>query len=489
MSIDFQTIPQNWRIPGTYVEIRPGQNSNGAMVVPPKILLVGQKLAAGTAPANVAKRVYSADEVGSLAGRGSMLHHMAIKSFKNAPFVPTYILPLADGAGTKSTRSFGIVGTATQAGALYAYVGDTLYQLNVAVGATGAQLATALAALIQADTDRYADAAVDGATTTQVNVTARHAGIDAGVIPVAINRHSTQSTPNGITVTIGNASAGTVNPSLSTAVASLGDEWYPSVVAPYTDSTGLDVIKTEMLDRWGATRAIDGQVFTYFTGTVSDGITFATARNDYTLAPIDTSDCLTPPWAVVAAASALDAAEPDPARPRQTLILAGVLAKSRAGRRTKADRNNLINGGVGTLKVNEDGSVAVEYLTTSYRTNTYGAPDLNYFDVENLRTVSCMRYSSVQRFDTKYPRSKLGPDGSIGENVVTPLDALAEYSDLYDAWMAAGWAKGGEAKARFLKAAAAVISTTDPNRLDSIITPQLMNGLRVNAISLQFQRA
>ena len=483
--IPFNTIPAGWKVPGVYGEILPGQNSNAAMVVPPKILLVGQKLTAGSATAEVIRRVYSADEVGALCGRGSMLHQMAKKSFANAPYVPTYLLPLADAAGTKATRTITITGTATQAGALFAYVGDTLYQVNVAIGATGAQIATALAAAITNDVDRYTDAA---AATTVVTLTARHAGVDAGVVPATYNRFSTQVLPTGLTVAVSALAAGTVNPSLANGIAAMADEWFPTIVAPYTDSTNLDLLKAEMVDRWGALRSIEGNAFTYQLDTVTNELTFATSRNDYALSPIDCNDRQTPPFATICCDAALDAAEPDPAKPRHTLICAGTLAKGRAGRRTAAERNNLINGGISTSVVNDDGSVAIEYLTTSYRTNTYGAPDSNYFDIENLRTVASIRYSARTRWKAKYRRAKLGPDGSTGDNVVTPSVVKGEFSAMYDDWMAAGWVKGGAAKTRFLAAMLAQINSVDPNRMDALITPELMNQQRILAISIQFKR-
>lgn len=488
--IQYNTIPNPTYVPGFYAEFAENTSQNTIATVPPKILLVGQMFGSGTAASGVATRVYSADQVGQLCGRGSMLHQMAVKSFLAAPFVPTYILPLIDlVGGTKSTQNISITGNATAAGELDVYVGDRRYPIQVASGASGATVATAVAAAIEADTDRWADAAVDGGVTTQVDITARHKGIDAGVIPVAHSRYDNESVPAGLTVTISALTAGTGNPDFSAAIAALGDDWYPTFTVPYTDNTNLNALKTELLSRWGGVRMIEGAAFTAETDTVTNEIAFATGRNDFLLDVVDANDCLTPRVAVAASVAGIYSSRVNPARAIQRITLPGVLSKARVGRRKWSDRNNLLAGGVSTLVANDDGTVTIERLTTTYRTNpTYQTPDNSYFDQESIATLSNIRYSARIRFVQKYPDWMLGQNGSQGDTTFTPSTAIGEYVSLYKGWMANAWVEGGAAEQQFYNDLVAQINSADPDRMDTILAPNLMNQCRVVAAQIQFIR-
>lgn len=489
MTIAFNQIPVNFRVPGQYVEFDNSQANGSDGTVPQKILLIGQMLAAGTGTPNVATLVSSADEVALLAGRGSMLHLMAKKLFLANGFTPTYILAQADAGGsTKSTRTVTFSGTATAGGELALYIGDARYAVPVATATTAAQLATLVAAAITADAERYVDAAVDGGVPARVNLTARHGGIDAGRIECTHSRYDGERLPTGISAVIAALVEGAGNPTLTAAIAGLGENWYPTIVMPYTDAASLTALEAELADRFGPVRQIEGYAH---VGRSADQATLqalAAGRNSPHESIIDCLDLLTPAWAVAASVAAVDAGEPDPARPRQTLTLPGVVAKIETGRRTKQVRNQLLNAGVSTVLVDAGGLVHIERLTTTYRLNSYGLPDDSYFDTESLHLLSNLRFTLRSRFAAKYPRHKLGKDGSEGPNVMTPGTARAELISLYRDWMSRGWVEGGTAFEQFKSDLRVEIDADDPNRLNAIVPPDLINQLRVVAAQIQFRR-
>jgi phage tail sheath gpL-like len=492
MSITFNTpaLQGPIYVPGVYLEIAENTSQDTIATIPPKILLFGQMFGGSAAAAGIAMRVYSADQVGQLCGRGSMLHQMAVKSFLAAPFVPTFILPELDNAGgTKSSRTLSITGTATAAGTLPVHIGDRRYPIAVPVGATGASLATALAAAIQADTDRWMDAAVNGDTTTEVDLTARHKGIDAGAIPFAICRYDNEFIPAGLTVTPSALTAGATNPDFSAAITALGDAWYPQIACPYTDNTNLLALKTELMSRFDGVRMIPGSAFTGLTDTVANEIAFATGRNDYTLDGIDCNDCLTPPIAVAASVAAIYANRPNPGRAVQRVTMPGVLSVARTNRRKWSDRQDLLAGGVSTLTGNDDGSVMIERLTTTYRTNpTYGTADNHFLDQETVAIETNIRFSTWIRFTQKYPDWWMGQNGSEGDDVMTPSVAIGEYVSLYKGWKANSWVEGGDAETQFYATMQAIIDSDDPDRMNTTASPNTMNFCRVIAGQIQFIR-
>lgn len=485
--VQFNNIPVNFLVPGVYAEFNAARANSSALTIPPSVLHVGQKLAAGSAAAGVPVRVTSADQVGALAGRGSMLHQMARKHFAASLPLPLTILPLSDKAGaTKAAQTVTITGAATQAGTLALHVGDTRYAVPVAAGATATAAATAVVAAITADADRYADA---GNAAGVITLTARHGGIEAGKVDALLNRYADDATPTGLTVVIGARAEGTVNPDLPPAIAALGTTWHTAIVAPYTDSTSLGLVKAELLDRFGPIRQIDAYAYVGWSDSVANLVAAAAANNAPWQSLVDTADLLTPGYVVAAAVAAQDAAEPDPGRPRQTLALPGVLARPVSSRRTVSEQQQLIAGGVSTLQVDDDGTVRIQRLTTTYRTNSFGVTDNSYFDTESMHLLATLRYSARVRFASKYPRHKLGRDGSVGPNVMTPAVARAEWIALYvDVWLAQGWVEGGTALEQFKADLRVEIDAGDPNRLNSLVPPDLINQLRVQAAQFAFLR-
>ncbi len=485
MTIAFNQFPVNFRVPGQFVEFDSTLAVQGLTRLPQAILLMGQVLTGGTNGQRPA-RVYSAAEVEGITGRGSMLAQMAARAFAVTSAVPIYILRLADGVGaTRSTRTVTLTGAATRTGTVNLYVGDRGYAVSVAVGGTPATVAGALATVINADQYRMVDAASAAGVLT---LTARQAGVDAGRYEMIFNRYQGETLPAGLTVVIASLTEGTVNPDVASALTGLVETWYPTVVCPYTDAASLDALETELASRFGPLRQIEGHAYTARYGTVATVSTFGSTRNSPHLSIVDCGSVLTPPYAVAAAVAAQDAAEPDPARPRQTLSLPGVMARDEGGRRTLAERNALIEVGISTLNVDAGGVARIERLTTTYRLNAFGLSDDAYYDVETLRTLATLRYTLRARFAQKYPRHKLGQNGSEGPNVMTPATAAAEIVALYREWLGEGWVEGGNAFEQFKRDLRVEIDNSDPNRLNALIPPDVINQLRVFAAQIQFRR-
>ncbi|HEX9844044.1 MAG TPA: phage tail protein, partial [bacterium] len=99
MTISFDQIPAAIRTPGTYIEI----NNSGAVGGLPgqaqRILVLGQRLTAGSVAAGVPKLVTSVQDAEAFWGRGSLLHGMfaALKAANR--FTESWGVALDDDAG------------------------------------------------------------------------------------------------------------------------------------------------------------------------------------------------------------------------------------------------------------------------------------------------------------------------------------------------------------------------------------------------------
>lgn len=199
--------------------------------------------------------------------------------------------------------------------------------------------------------------------------------------------------------------------------------------------------------------------------------------------------CPAPAWEVAAVITGVAAyyLHIDPARPLQTLPLTGVLPPAEEARFTMEERNLLLHDGISTLTVDDGGAVLIERLITTYETNAYGIDDISYLDVNTLKTLAYLRYSVRARISMRFPRHKLASDGTgvgAGQAVVTPKVIRAELIALFRDWETAGLVENID---QFKEDLIVERDTNDPNRLNALIPPDLINQFRVFAGQVQFR--
>lgn len=485
MSISFTQFPLNFNVPGIYAEYSNAGNAGAAAALPQKILVLGQMLDAGTATPEVPVLAVSDDQAGQLAGRGSMLHHLVRTALQASAGIPVWMMPLEDdGAGTASTRTITVATAPSAAGTIALYVGGRRYQVGVASDDEEADVATAIAAAINADDLRHVDAEAELA---EVTLTARNAGVDAGNISCIVNRYSDERLPASLTLTISALTPGTGNPALTSAITALSNIWYPSITQPYTDATNVAAVVAELERRNGPIPQIEAVAFTAVSDTVQNLLTAAASHNSPFVCLGDAGDYLSPPWLWGASACGVQAslAQTDPALPEQTTVMPGLVAKAESERRSITDRQTLLAGGVATSIVDGGGLVRAERFATTYRTNAFGVPDRSRFDICHTRLWAQTRFGLRSRFSTKYAQYKLGKNGSTGPRVMTPALAASELIAFYKGYVDLGWYEGGEAFEQFKRELRTEIDATDPNRLNALFPPDFMNQLRVTAALVQ----
>jgi len=482
----FSQIPIDIRTPGQYVEIDNSRALRGLPLQRHKILVLGQRLSTGTVAQNVVTPIISIDEAIQFFGKGSMLAEMLKALRKANSFTETYAIGVDDNdAGVAATGSIQIGGPATAAGTLNVYIAGVLVQVGVTAGQAGDVIAAALASAINANGDLPVTAAVDGVDATKIVLTARHKGELGNAIDVRVNYYPGDRTPAGVTLTITPMANGAGDPSLAATIAAMGDEQYHTIIFPWTSAATLASIEDELARRFSAMVAKEGHAFAAARGSVATLQTLGDSRNSPHVTIVDAGNEPTPPWIKAAVVGAVDAFEPDPARPRQTLALPGVLPPAHEKRRTREERDTLLHHGISTCTVDEGGIVRIERLITTYKTNAFGAPDPSYLDVETLRTVAYLRFSVRTRIALRFPRMKLaGDDHPGGLTVARPKDLRHELIALFREWEAAGLAENIE---QFMQDLRVERDPNDPNRVNAVIPPDIVNQFRVFAGLLQFR--
>ena len=176
----------------------------------------------------------------------------------------------------------------------------------------------------------------------------------------------------------------------------------------------------------------------------------------------------------------------DPARPFQTLVLTGISAPRVGDRFSRTERENLLASGVATF-CDTTSNTQIERAVTTYIQNAYGATDNSYQDAETLHTLGYIIRFLRTRITSKYGRHKLADDGTTfgeGQAIVTPSiiksELIAAYSDL----MEAGLVENMDAFKSYIIVER---NATDPNRLDVLFPPDLVNQLRIFAMLVQFR--
>lgn len=491
MTVSFNNIPQNVRVPLFYAEVDNSQAGYFSQQL--RTLIIGQMLASGSADPDIPVLVSSPDQAKTLFGVGSMLAKMHEIARLNNPVGEIWCIALSDpGAGVESEGTITFTGPAEAGGTLNLYVAGTRVQVGVAAEDTATNIAAAVAAAINANTTLPVTAA---AALGVVTVTARHAGLLGNDIKLQLNYRGLaggESTPAGVGATIVQLAGGTGTPTLTAAMSAMGDEEYDFIIHPYNDSTSMDAFKTLMNDisgRWAYNKQIYGHVYTAQRGSFSALQAAGVLRNDQHMTNAGfESGVPNPSWEYAAAYGSRNAVfiAADPARPTQTGELLGIIPAKQNERFLLTERETLLNSGIAT-SYTSGGVVRIERAITTYQKNTFDQADPSYLDSETLHQLANIIRRLRFRITQKYPRHKLANDGTrfgAGQAIVTPKvirgEIMAEYAQLE--------LLGQVENSKLFGENLIVERNVDnPNRIDVLLPPDLVNQLRVFATLAQFR--
>ena len=491
MTVSFQQVPPTKRLPGTAIEFDSSRAQSGLPGMPQRALSIGQR-SGGLAPSLEPQLTTDPEQSAVNFGRGSMLHQQAVAFFEANDHTEYWQSAVDDAeAGTKSVKSvmFGksVPDDDYGAGTVNLYVGGTRVRAGVSAESTAAEIVAALVAAAQANPMVPAVLSV-APEAGKLLVTAKNKGEAAGNIDVRLNYDASERSPLNLTAIIEEDTAGSGNPEIGDALAAADGAWWTQVQLPYLDGTNYQAMHDWLSERYGAQSMRDGIAFGVRPGTVAELVTAGEAVNS--------PHIVTPPheksprvaWVLSAALMGIAAVQAalDPARQLRSLEINGWMVPAVGDRFSARERELLLRSGISALDY-DTGVTRVARLITNYQLSPAGAEDEAYLDLTTLTVLAYLRWSESERILKRFPRHKLANDGTRfgpGQAVVTPQTIRGELVSLYREWEFNGLVESADFFAERLIVERA---EGDPNRINSLQTPDIINNFRIFAAVIQFR--
>lgn len=439
-------MPINWLVPGVAHQFDPSRAIRGLIGMPRSILLIGQGLAAGNAAPNTVVEPTSEPEAIDLFGEGSMLLAMYRAMSRNVSrAMPIYAVMLEDDAGGNAAAGTITVSAApTGNGTLRLYINGTRLSIAVVGTQTAAQVATNIAAAIEADNSLPVNAVVDGGTAEQVNLTCKWKGETGNDIDLRINYFSGEYLPKDMGITFGAMSGGTGNPDITDALAAIDGVRHTQWVVPYTDSANMLNLEAELDARWAGDQGmLDAQVSTAVRGTTGQLGTWAENRNSQNVFTMNATKTPSSPWEQAArvAARVESQCAIDPAVPFIGKELVGNMPAIDIDLLNPSQRNLLLEDGISTW-LEENGRMFIERMVTNYTETPLGAPDKSYRNVNWVKTLSYWRWFVVNEFTKRIQEGfKLAEyivEPIPGQKIMTAAFGTEEMLRMYQLFIDAG---------------------------------------------------
>lgn len=506
MPISFNSIPSNWKQPLFWIEVDPSMA--GYPVQRQPALLIGTMNTTGSvAVADTPIPVPSLAEARRQFGYGSMLDAMCESFFRNNSSQELWAIPIAEAAGAEATLTITVATPPTQAGTLAFYVAGRRVQIGIAADDTVGEVATGIAEAINADLSMPVVATQAMTDDDEVLLTCKWKGVEGNDIDVRVNYGgalAAELMPVGLTITIpsnGKLTGGTGTVDLTDAITNMGDEVYDFTATGFTDSTNLLALFNEYgfsdTGRWGWLRQLYGTVFGSYRGagpsrdqSYASALAYGPVNNYPTISLMAIeAGAPTPTWVWAAAYCARGARALliDPARPLQTLAMSGCLPAWKHQRFTASMRSNLAGVGLATQAPNGDDVPAIMRESSTYQRNLYSQPDDAYELITTMHTLAKLFRNQKHAVTSKWPRHKLADNGTrygAGQAIVTPNIIRAELIAQYRIDEFNGLVENAEA---FKKNLIVERDANNPNRVNTLYPPDLINGLRMFAVLAQFR--
>jgi len=495
--IVFNNIPATIRTPGVYTEIDNSRALKGLVANPHKVLIIGEKKSDGTASVETIKQITSKNLADGYFGVGSILSRMCAVFKDNNPNTELHAIALSKTGGTKAEGMIkfdsGLSATANTTYYLLINGKKVTTTLNSAWSIV--DVCSAIAANVNADSTLpiHASVSASAAGSQHICMVATQSGTLGNYIDIRGNYYTGESNPagwsiNGISYTA--LTGGVTDPSLNDAWAIIDNEQYHYIIQPYWDATNLTSIEGELADRFKPLEDMQGHGFCGYRGTQASCSTLGNTRNSPHNTIIGAYGSPTSPieWAAALGAVAAWNLNNDPARPLHTLTLKGVLPPIVDARFTRSERDILLYDGISTFIVDSGGNVQLERVITTYQKNSFNTADPSYLDIQTLATLGEIRYQYKTRMLNRFiqPRFKLASDTfpvQPGSYVVTPKVVKQEIISLFYLLQDRGLIENIQ---DFVDNLVVERNSTDVNRIDVLLPPDLINQFVVMASLMQF---
>lgn len=495
--LDFDEIPYDWLEPGTYLEVKPNYRNTGLLPYPVRNLIAGQKLATGTLAPGQIVEIVRPEQAIALFGQGSIGAEQVVAFRKVNKTQPLFVTALADAGGAvKATGTLTFVGAVSAAVVLRFKIAGQQVRFTAAAADEVADMATKLAAAINAETSLTVTAT---AALGVVTVTARHGGEVGNDIDLRVDL-AAQPLPAGLTVTVAAMSGGTGNPVFQDVLDVVENDWYTAIQHPWSDATNMAAFSDDLARRYQAMSKLDAHGFVGKRGTFGQLGTFGELTNSPFLTCVGLNRSPTSSWVLSAAAMGLASFHltNDPARQLRSLAVVGVDSPDPVDQFTETEQDLLLRKGISTFDHLPDGTVTVSRMVTTYKVSNLGIADRAWLDIMVPATMSRIRYDWAAYVSLLYPRAKLVDDeegaafvGRTDESDEDPGNSVVTPRRMHGSWAARCRLYGDRAwiedVTRTVKESVFARSADDKNRLESRQQVRIVGNLMTLAGSLEFQ--
>lgn len=499
MSLSFNNVPTTQRTPGVYNEVDSSRALQGLAQNPHKALIIGQMLSTGSKTTNTLYAITSEIIADDYFGSGSILHRMCKKFKENNENTELYAIALDSAGGVQASATIQFSIALSHAAGVVSTTDETLYlmingeeiQQTLTNAWSVADINSALVDAIAANSALPVTGSTNAASA--LNIIAKNSGTFGNYINIRFNYYTGQSAPTCFqdSATLTAMAGGSSDPDIDAAWAVIDNEQFQYIIHGYIDDTNLTALETEMADRFKPLVAKAGIAFGGVRAVLASCTAIGNSRNSPHCVMVGANDSPNAPeeWAAAWGAVAAYNLNNDPARPLHFLPINGILAPPTENRFTRAERNVLLYDGIATWLCDTTGKVMIERSITTYQTNALGTPDPTYLDVQTLATLEEIRYQYRTRMELRFliPRFKLADDtfpiqgGQI--YVATPKTIKSEIIALFTLLRDNGLIENLD---EFITNLIVERNTTDKNRVDVLLPPDLINQFRILASLVQF---
>jgi len=461
--ISFDAIPSSIRKPGKYFEFNTKLAVRTLPANAQKMLIIAQRMAAGSVAALVPTNVFSDAEAAGYFGNGSNAHQMCRAAIKANPYLQLTVCALDDNAaGTAATGTLTITGPATGPGVLRLFIGSRRIEIAVATGAVHGDIAAAL----NTELGKYADLPVTAAVALGVvTLTAKHKGTIGNLVDL-----TTEVTAAGVASAVVAMAAGATDPDTATAYAKVFAEKFDIIAIPYVDATAIGALKTHMDSVSGPLEQRPGVGVYCLDSALATATTLAPTINGGRITNGFLRGTKSPSYEMAAAYAAVIAFEEDPARPLNTLALPGIAAPDITQRLSRTEQESCLANGVTPFEVGPGEVVQIVRAITTYVKDANNIDDISLLDLTTIRILDYVRKACRERIALRFPREKLS--SKTAPKVRSELiDVLKKLEDLEIV----------EEVSANLPGLIVERDLQDPNRLNAKIPADVVNGLHVFA--------
>lgn len=500
-TITFNNVPlemRTVRTPGVYSEVDNSRALGDNVENPHKVLIIGQKTASGTSDLDTLKKITTENIADGYFGARSILGRMC-KKFKQAnPYTECYAIALSEATAAVASGAISFSVALSHHAGIVSVDNETVNlmingtQLPVTLTALWSVTDVNSAVVAKINASPYLPLTASTNAASAILLTAACAGSLGNEIKTQFNFYEGQNYPTcfGDSALVTAMADGANNPDIADAWAVIDNEQFHHIISAYSDEDNFDALHTELETRFGPLIDQQGHGYIALNATNAALITYGDDKNSAFISVLgyDDGPQTAEEWAAVLGAECSLYLNLDPARPLQTLELPGIIAPKTADLFSRDERDLLLRDGISTWIQGTSGAVVIERIITTYQVNDLDLPDASYLNIQTLATLSEIRYQYKLRMYTRFisERFKLADDTfpvQPGQYIATPKtikqEIIALFSELRDAGLV-------ENIDDFADNMIVERDTTDKDRVNVLLPPDLVNQFRILATVVQF---